>query len=114
MGNAEDMPPGVMLEWARWCRSMDFLFDDSTLASRENFAKFTAPLRAIQLSDDVWGTRRAVGHITERFINAASPHLVSVRPEDIGASHIGHMGFFRERFRETLWQDASDWLFEEI
>jgi len=114
MGNAEDMPRGVMLEWARWCRSDDFLFDDPTLKSRENFEKFKAPLRALQFSDDIWGTRRAVEHITDRFENAPGAHLVSISPKDIGATYIGHMGFFRERFSDSLWEDACAWLFEEI
>ena len=113
MGNAEDMPRGVMLEWAQWCRSGDFLFDDPSLHSREYFKEFRAPLRALQFSDDVWGTREAVEHITERYINADNAHIVSISPEDIGAKHIGHMGFFRERFRDTLWRDATDWLFAE-
>ena len=112
MGNAEDLPRGVMLEWARWCRSDDFLFDDPTLSSKENFKNFSAPLRAIQIEDDVWGTRQAVGHITDRFINADGVHIKSIAPQEIDAAHIGHMGFFRERFRDNLWRDASNWLFD--
>jgi predicted alpha/beta hydrolase len=23
---------------------------------------------------------------------------------------IGHFGFFRERFRDSLWREAADWL----
>ncbi len=114
MGNAEDMPRGVMLEWARWCRSGNFLFDDPSLSSKKYFEQFEAPLRAYQFSDDVWGTKRAVGHITERYVRAKNRHIRSISPADIGTVNIGHMGFFRERFRDTLWPDAAEWLFQEL
>ena len=29
---------------------------------------------------------------------------------DAGATNIGHLGFFRDRFRATLWPTAVDWL----
>jgi predicted alpha/beta hydrolase len=31
---------------------------------------------------------------------------------EVGAEklRIGHFGFFRERFRDSLWRDAADWL----
>jgi predicted alpha/beta hydrolase len=32
-----------------------------------------------------------------------------VEPEKYGGP-IGHFGFFRERFRESLWWQAADWL----
>ena len=33
-----------------------------------------------------------------------------VKPEDVNAERIGHFGFFRERFRDSLWREACDWL----
>jgi predicted alpha/beta hydrolase len=29
---------------------------------------------------------------------------------DAGGQRIGHLGFFREQFRDTLWPAAYDWL----
>jgi len=31
-------------------------------------------------------------------------------PKDLGVPEIGHFGFFRERFRDSLWREAADWL----
>ena len=28
----------------------------------------------------------------------------------LGVKSIGHFGFFRERFRDSLWREAADWL----
>jgi predicted alpha/beta hydrolase len=36
--------------------------------------------------------------------------MVTVDPEAFGGRKIGHFGFFRERFRESLWREAGDWL----
>jgi predicted alpha/beta hydrolase len=32
------------------------------------------------------------------------------QPHEVGAKAIGHFGFFRERFRDSLWREAADWL----
>ncbi|MFL6259471.1 MAG: hypothetical protein ACJ76Y_07150 [Thermoanaerobaculia bacterium] len=34
-------------------------------------------------------------------------------PREVGAPAIGHFGFFRERFRDTLWRESSGWLREQ-
>ena len=31
-------------------------------------------------------------------------------PRELGEKHIGHFGFFRERFRASLWRESADWL----
>jgi predicted alpha/beta hydrolase len=33
-----------------------------------------------------------------------------IAPDDVGATAIGHFGFFRRRFEPTLWPRAGDWL----
>jgi len=33
-----------------------------------------------------------------------------VHPRDLSAERIGHFGFFRESFRDTLWREAAQWL----
>jgi predicted alpha/beta hydrolase len=46
MAPGEDLPKGVALEWARWCRSPRYLFGDPTLESLRNFPNFSAPILA--------------------------------------------------------------------
>ena len=43
------------------------------------------------------------------FVNAPQETRL-IDPAAIGASGIGHLGFFRAVFRETLWREAADWL----
>ena len=106
----EDLPAPAFLEWVRWCMTPDFLFGDDTLPERTNVANFRAPVRFGQIEDDVWGTPAAVDAIAERFTGSVDRTIWPIRLSDAGADKIGHLGFFRDRFRTTLWPTAIDWL----
>ena len=108
----EDMPEPAFQEWRRWCLDPDFLFGDATLAERDNVAGFGAPLRFLRFTDDPWGTAASVGDMAERFTGSRAREVISVAPADVGAGRIGHMGFFRPEFRQTLWRPHLDWLLE--
>jgi predicted alpha/beta hydrolase len=106
----EDMPAPAFIEWVQWCMTPDFLFGDATLAEQSNFARFRAPVRFGQIEDDVWGTPAAVDAIAERFTGSVDRSIWRVRLADAGAAKIGHHGFFRVQFRDTLWPAAAAWL----
>jgi predicted alpha/beta hydrolase len=99
----EDLPQGVALEWARWCRSPEYLGDWS------GHARLRAPLLAIGFADDPFAPRDAVAALVERYGSAEKEHR-HVRPADAGAAKIGHFGFFREGVTPGLWADVADWL----
>ncbi len=84
LGFGEDLPAGVAIEWARWCRHPQYLV--GALGAHDAFARFSAPLRAYAAFDDAFA------------------------PRDVGVDRIGRFGFFRERFRDKLWREAADWL----
>lgn len=104
----EDLPKGVALEWAGWCRHPDYLLGDNTLPL-ERYAQFKAPILAYSIDDDDWGTARSVDAMMSAYPNVERRHLV---PADFGLKKLGHMGYFRAKSR-VLWQEALVWL-EEI
>ncbi|MBX9587855.1 MAG: alpha/beta fold hydrolase [Hyphomonadaceae bacterium] len=106
----EDMPAPAFIEWVGWCMSPDFLFADDTLSERSNVARFRAPVRFAQIEDDVWGTVAAVDDMAGRFVSSTDRSIWRVRLSDAGATKIGHHGFFRDQFRDTLWLAAVHWL----
>ena len=106
-GFGEDLPRDVAIEWARWCRNPTYLVGDLGVAAQ--YARFAAPLRAYAITDDPFGPERAVRALLDLY-PASKSELRRVHPRDIGAKSIGHFGFFRDRFRDTLWRDAADWL----
>jgi predicted alpha/beta hydrolase len=105
----EDLPAGVALEWARWGRRRDYVAGAENGRWRAGFDALRAPLRAYSFSDDHFAPRAAVQGLLSFFRNAAVEHR-HLRPADVGAPRVGHWGFFREGFKETLWRESAGWL----
>ena len=104
-GAGEDLPKGVALEWARWCRDPDYLLGDSGLPL-ERFGTFDAPVLAYSIDDDDWGTARSVDEMMRAYPNVTRRHL---RPGDFDLERLQHMGFFRDG-SQVIWQETLDWL----
>ncbi len=107
LGFGEDLPAGVAVEWASWCRHPHYVV--GALGAHDAYASFRAPLRAYAVADDRFAPPRAVEALLKLYPSARG-EVRSVAPRDVGADAIGHFGFFRERFRDTLWREAADWL----
>jgi predicted alpha/beta hydrolase len=107
LGLGEDLPTGVMIEWARWCRNPRYLVGD--LGVEREYARFTAPIRLYAISDDRFAPERAVEELAVLY-PSSKPEIRRVSPSDLNEKSIGHFGFFRERFRDSLWREARDWL----
>jgi predicted alpha/beta hydrolase len=105
-GVGEDLPAGVAAEWASWCR--DPHYAPGALGAH-GYAAFRAPIRSYWIADDGYAPRPATEAILRAY-SAAPSEIVAVDPARHGGGRIGHFGFFRERFRDTLWRDAADWL----
>jgi len=117
----EDLPAGVALEWANR-RRPDFWWNvklpDGTpdLGRIENalrsFQAIHAPTLAIRFSDDPFATESATLRILSLYKNCPATQMV-LGPADAGGQKIGHFGFFRSRFRDTLWPRVLEWLQSE-
>jgi predicted alpha/beta hydrolase len=101
----EDVPKGVALEWARWCRTPGYLLGDETLPL-QRYGDFSAPVLAYSIEDDDWGTYQAVNAMMSAYPNVERRHLV---PADYGREFVGHFGFFRQGSND-LWRESIDWL----
>jgi predicted alpha/beta hydrolase len=108
-GIGEDLPRGVFEQWVGWVMSEQYLFTDPKLPGLTNFANYEGAMRALCLSDDPWATRPAVGLLCSGF-TAIEPDIITITPADVGATKIGHFGFFRPEHRDTLWRGAAEWI----
>lgn len=98
----EELPAGVARQWARWCRSPEYLGDWS------GHARFAAPMLALSFADDGYAPPVAVAALHGHY-TAADLTTRHVRPGDLGVARIGHFGFFKPGL-PALWREVSAWL----
>lgn len=103
LGFGEDLPKGVALQWAEWCRSPSYLGDWS------GHRRFQVPILAFSFADDAYAPLAAVEALHREF-GTREIRRRHVTPSEVGAASIGHFGFFRGGAAGSLWQETADWL----
>jgi predicted alpha/beta hydrolase len=101
----QDLPRGVALQWARWCRTPSYLGDWS------GHRAFTAPILALSFTDDRFAPRRSVDALLAEYGSSDKVHR-HLRPKDVGVPGIGHFGFFRADLVPGLWWSVAHWIGE--
>jgi predicted alpha/beta hydrolase len=109
LGMGEDLPAGVVLDWARGARRRKYLLDLYGGGEYDHYAQYAAPICDYSFSDDTYAPYAAVEELLTFYPNAPKTHK-HVRPADVGAPAIGHFGFFRKAFESTLWAESAAWL----
>jgi predicted alpha/beta hydrolase len=105
LGIGQDLPAGVALEWARWCRTPGYLVGEGFEARRDGFARLGAPVLAYGFDDDPYAPPAAVDALHALYVGAR----VERRQLGRSAGRFGHFGFFRPRHR-ALWDDVATFL----
>lgn len=118
LGWMEDTPRGVVRSWARsrarfedTYRAPPFALDDARAAALvRQFSRVRAPLLAVSMTDDPFGTIPAIERLLAYFDGASERMHLRIDPGEIGADDIGHFAFFHSRFESRLWPIALHWL----
>jgi predicted alpha/beta hydrolase len=105
-----DLPKGVLLEWSAWVKTRGFLFGIADLPEQRHFKTLKAPLCLAFMEDDPWISRAGVECLAQSYTGATERTLWPVTVAESGAGSIGHIGFFRSEFKDTLWPKARAWL----
>ncbi len=103
-GLGSDLPAGVALEWRRWCLHPSYLMG-YVRDARQRFARFDRPSVFYSFTDDDYAPRQSVEKMLAALSSAPVVHR-RMAPVDLGQRQVGHFGFFRARFAETLWAEA--------
>ncbi|WP_339847798.1 alpha/beta fold hydrolase [uncultured Halopseudomonas sp.] len=104
-----DIPASAVRQWARWMRCRDYLFDPRFGLDLSGYKALEQPLLSIGFSDDVMAPFTNIEHILTKFPNAR----VTRRHVDVSTLQpraVGHAGFFKPRFEESLWRETFEWL----
>jgi len=106
-GLGADLPPGVTREWRGLILNERRVFDDPVFDAGRSFALSSASMLFLHIADDPWANARAVSRIASAFTGARTTIR---RLEAAPGTRIGHVGFFRASFAQSLWPVAFDWL----
>lgn len=116
-GWIEDTPKGVVKQWSMFSRSFENPVWKATKRSGEHspmpfgetFGSLQAPILAMSVTDDEWGTSSAINRLLGHFENCRKYHL-RIPPAAINEPAIGHFAFFQKRYEPTLWPIPLAWL----
>lgn len=104
----ENLPKQMVYQWGSWGKNEDyflskFKFDDL------QFKKFNKNLLALSFPKDEYASKASVDWLADQFVNAKleRQHIVA---EDFGISDVGHFGFFRRKFKDSLWTMTHEWI----
>jgi predicted alpha/beta hydrolase len=102
MGIIGDLPKRVMYQWRRWCLHPEYCVGVESETVKTKFQHIDVPLVSITFSDD-----EMLSLTNMRDLHALFGHenksLKQVHPKEVGEKRIGHLGFFREKFKHNLW-----------
>jgi len=108
LGIGEDLPAGVALEWARWCRTPGYLAAEDPSA-KAGYARVDAPMLAFGFHDDTYAPPAAVDALLALYTRAK----VTRRRLGPADGQFGHFGFFRSQHR-ALWRELASFLVDTL
>ena len=104
-----DLPRGVMQQWRDWCLHPEYVVGHEGDGMRRRFAEVTTPILSVSFTDDEFMSKRNTESL-HGFYAGAPREMRRIAPHEIGVRRIGHFGFFRKRFAESLWPQVRQWL----
>lgn len=102
----EDLPTGVVKEWGDWSDKKDYLFHFlGKTIPQGNYDQLPFPVTVFYASDDEIATDKNVESFWKHVKSKDKINFRKVSPDAYGAKVIGHFGYFKKQFRESLWKD---------
>lgn len=108
LGFLEDVPQGVMEQWHHRRHHPDMILQFEKKGFKNYFSNYKGKLWTIGIADDPIGSPPAVKRLAKHYTEAEQK-LDIIPLSEVGGESIGHFGFFRRKFKETLWQKTLDW-----
>ena len=96
-----DLPAGVMEQWRRWCLNREYSASEGEEA-RASYASVRVPMLALSFTDDEVVSDESIRQLHALYASAPVQYR-RISPHEIGVPRIGHFGFFRAQFEQTLW-----------
>ena len=75
-------------------------------AVAQSYGAVRFPVVALSMADDELMTLRGTHNLVNLYANTER-RVESITPADLQVRRIGHFGFFRDQFRQSLWPRAA-------
>ncbi|AMO75729.1 alpha/beta fold hydrolase [Pseudomonas citronellolis] len=102
LGIVGDLPRGVIKQWRRWCLHPQYALGEGE-QMRIRYSAVHTPIVSLSFTDDEMMSQRSTEALLG-FYRSAPKVSRRIAPEQLGVKRIGHFGFFREQFADTLWE----------
>ena len=103
-----DLPATCARDWGKWMRDKDYLLGERFGLPQEGYENYNKPLLSLAFDDDDFAPKINVDYLLSFYKNAnISNEFITHGSLKLGP--IDHMGFFKQKFRTTLWQKSLDW-----
>jgi predicted alpha/beta hydrolase len=103
-----DLPRGVIEQWRRWCLDREYVVGAEGSEVRAAYASVRTPMLSLSFTDDEMMSAEGIRALHALYSSAPIEYR-RLAPRDIGVGRIGHFGFFREQFQNSLWPLVLAW-----
>ena len=103
-----DLPATCAKDWGKWMRDKDYLLGERFGLPQEGYKNFDKPLLSLAFDDDDFAPKINVDYLLSFFEKARISNEF-IKHASLKLGPIDHMGFFKQKFRTTLWQKSLDW-----
>ena len=98
-----NLPKGVIKQWRSWCLHPEYMVGVEGDSVKALFSSMQVPITSFSFTDDELMSEKNITSL-HGFYSSAVKNMIRISPEMIGAKKIGHFGFFKKSFEETLWK----------
>lgn len=99
-----DLPGGVMSQWRNWCLNPEYMIGVEGEGIREKYRSVITPITSFSFTDDEMMSEKNIESL-HGFYTGSRIAMNRIAPEDVGTTSIGHFGFFKTRFKKSLWEN---------
>ncbi|WP_055442795.1 serine aminopeptidase domain-containing protein [Lacinutrix himadriensis] len=106
IGLFENLPKHVVYQWRKWGTHPEYMFGEF---NDLQFSNIKCNVLSLSFPRDSYASKASADWLASKFTNTKVDrrHLI---PEDLHIEDVQHFGFFREKFKDSLWQLTENWI----
>ncbi|NRD21105.1 alpha/beta fold hydrolase [Winogradskyella eckloniae] len=108
IGLFENLPKLVAYQWQRWGKHKDYLLSEFDFDELQ-FKNYNKSMLALSFPKDKFASKSSVDWLAKQFVNAHVDRQ-HITPKNFNIDNVGHFGFFRPQFKESLWEMTHNWI----